>query len=232
MSLEPETTGSRLIFLHVSHFGTSAIYLCDNSKRLDAMDKAIYPELSYRIFIRCTNPDLTRKVVQYASEFSHWYDSIEESEEGVTFQTSSFTNIQCVISFYKSAVSVVDDIPFDDVCEDAHLGYISLEIEYVSGYWANRCLREIMTAIAQCGPSCTLSSPRIDGNVVSVVCTSWDALFNLDRLIMNAGHGYSTHQDCQKSNVPTASEVKSDKKPLLVFGACMAAVVLLLICLV
>ena len=165
------------------------------------MDKTIYPELNYRMSIKCTNPGLIDQVVQTASQFSHWYDSIDVSEDGVTFLTGSFTNLQCVISFYKSAVSVVDDIPFDDVCEDAHLGYISLEIEYVSGYWASRYLHEIMTAIAQCGPSCMLSSPRIDGNVVSVVCTSWDALLNMDSLIMNAGHGYSTHPDCQTSNV-------------------------------
>ena len=195
------------------------------------MDKAIYPELNYKMFIRCTSSDLVDQIVKYASEFSHWYDSIEVSEEGVTFKTSSFTNVQCVVSFYKSAVSVIDDIPFDDVCEDAHLGHISLQIEYVSAYWASRCLHEIRTAISMCGESCTLSSPGTEGNVVSVICSSWDALLNMDRLIMNAGHGYSKHPDCQKSSVPTATEVKSDVKPLVVFGACMVAVVLLLICL-
>ena len=195
------------------------------------MDKSIYPELNYRMSIECTNPDLINQIVQKASQFSHWYDSIKVSEKGVTFQTSSFTNVQCVISFYKSAVSVVDDIPFDDVCEDAHLEYISLEIEYVSQYWAGRCLHEIMTAIAQCGHSCTLSSPRMEGNAVSVVCSSWDALFNLDRLIMNAGHGYSKHPDCQRSSVQSKQEEKSDMKSLLVFGACLLVVVILLICL-
>ena len=195
------------------------------------MDKTIYPELNYRMSIECTNPDLINQIVQKASQFSHWYDSIKVSEKGVTFQTSSFTNVQCVISFYKSAVSVVDDIPFDDVYEDAHLEYISLEIEYVSQYWASRCLNEIMTAIAQCGPSCMLSSPRMEGNAVSVVCSSWDALLNLDRLIMNAGHGYSKHPDCQRSSVQSKQEEKSDMKPLLVFGACLLVVVILLICL-
>lgn len=196
------------------------------------MDKAIYPELNYRMFIKCTDRALIDQILLKASQFSHWYDSIEVSEEGVTFQTNSFTNVQCVVSFYKSAVSVIDDIPFDDVCEDAHLGHISLQIEYVSAYWANRCLHEIRTAISMCGESCTLSYPGTEGNVVYVICSSWDALLNMDRLIMNAGYGYSKHPDCQKSSAPTATEVKSDVKPLVVFGACVVAVVLLLICLV
>lgn len=215
----------------VSQSGTSEGYLCDNSKRPVLMDKAIYPELNYKMFIRCTSSDLVDQIVKYASEFSHWYDSIEVSEEGVTFKTSSFTNVQCVVSFYKSAISVIDDIPFDDVCEDAHLGHISLQIEYVSAYWASRCLHEIRTAISMCGEPCTLSSPRTEGNVVSVICSSWDALLNMDRLIMNAGHGYSTHPDCQRSGVQPKPEVKSDMKPLLGFGACVLAVVILLICL-
>lgn len=192
------------------------------------MDKAIYPELNYKMFISCTSSDLVDQIVKYASEFSHWYDSIDVSEEGVTFKTSSFTNVQCVVSFYKSAISVIDDIPFDDVCEDAHLGHISLQIEYVSAYWASRCLHEIRTAISMCGEPCTLSSPRTEGNVVSVICSSWDALLNMDRLIMNAGHGYSTHPDCQRSGVQPKPEVKSDMKPLLAFGACVLAVVILL----
>jgi hypothetical protein len=64
-----------------------------------------------------------------------------------------------------------------------------------------------------------------------VILHTWDALYAMDGVIMNAGYGYSTHKDCQKSCVPTATEVKSDVKPLVVFGACMVAVVLLLICL-
>ena len=196
------------------------------------MDKAIYPELNYKMFIRCTSSDLVDQIVKYASEFSHWYDSIKVSEDGVTFKTSSFTNVQCVVSFYKSAVSVIDDIPFDDVCEDAHLGHISLQIEYVSAYWASRCLHEIRTAISMCGESCTLSSPGTEGNVVSVICSSWDALLNMDRLIMNAGHGYSTHQDCQKPSVPTAPKAKSDMKTLVVFGVCLVAVIVLIISLI
>lgn len=195
------------------------------------MDKAIYPELNYRMFIKCTDRALIDQILLKASQFSHWYDSIEVSEEGVTFQTNSFTNVQCVVSFYKSAVSVIDDIPFDDVCEDAHLGHISLQIEYVSAYWASRCLHEIRTAISMCGESCTLSSPRTEGNVVSVICSSWDALLNMDRLIVNAGHGYSTHPDCQRSGVQPKPDEKSEMKPLLVFGACVLAVVILLICL-
>ena len=195
------------------------------------MDKAIYPELNYRMFIKCTDPALIDQILLNASQFSNWYDSVDLSKDGVTFQTGSFTNLQCAISIYKSAVSVVDDIPFDEVSEDAHLEHISLSIEYVSEYWAGRCQHEIRTAISMCGESCTLSSPRTEGNVVSVICSSWDALLNMDRLIMNAGYGYSTHPDCQRSGVHPKPEVKSDMKPLLVFGACVLAVVILLICL-
>ena len=196
------------------------------------MEKVIYPELKYRMFIKCSSTDLIEGVVKQASQFSHWYDSIVVSDTGVAFETSSFTNLQCVISFYKSAISVVDNIPFDDVCENSYLNYISLEIEYVSTYWASRCMQEITSAIYLCGPSCTLASPKVKGNVASVVCTSWDALFNMDQIIMKAGHGYSNHSDCLTSCGNASPDVRTDNKPLLVFGACVLAVVMLLICLV
>lgn len=195
------------------------------------MEEAIYPELNYRMFIKCSKGDLIDIVVEKASHFAHLYDSVAVSDKCVTFETRTFTNLLCAISFYKSAVSIVDNIPFEEVCENAHLNSITLEIEYVSPYWADRCMQEMTSAICQCGLSCTLASSKVEGNVASVICTSWDALFNMDQVIMKAGHGYSKPPDCQPSCADSSPEVKTDVKPFLVSGACMLAVIIFLICL-
>ena len=153
----------------------------------------------------------------------------------MTFETKEFTNLLCVISFYKSAVSDVDEIPFEEVSEDMHLDYISLEVDYISEYWANRCFQEMRCAISQCGSSCIISSPRVNGKTASVVCHSWTALSNLDYLLMTATRGYSKHPDCMVSNVQKSSDVmqnvQTDMKPLVIFGVAMLVIVMLLICL-
>lgn len=194
------------------------------------MEGVIYPELKYRMLIWCSNGSLVEKLLVIVSQYSHWYDAINATEEGMTFETKEFTNLMCVISFYKSAISVVDNVPFDDVDEDKYLNGISLEVDYVSEYWAGRLFQELTTAITLCGASCTLTSPRISGTTTSVVCRSWDALLNLDKLIMKAGHGYSKDPNCQAGYAARDSEVNSSIKPLLVFGIGMVAVVILLIC--
>ena len=199
------------------------------------MEKAIYPELNYRMFIKCSKSELVECVVSHASSFSHWYSSVVATDEGVTFETKEFTNLLCVISFYKSAVSDVDQIPFEEVSEDMHLDHISLEVDYISEYWASRCFQEMRCAISQCGSTCIISSPRVNGKTASVVCHSWTALSNLDYLLMTATRGYSKHPDCMVSNVQQSVDVKqtveTNVKPLVVFAACVFAVVLLLICL-
>lgn len=192
------------------------------------MEKAIYPELNYRMLIKCSNADLIDIVVEKASQFAHLFDSVAVSDKGVTFETRTFPNLLCAISFYKSAVSIVDNIPFDDVCENAYLNSIFLEVEYVSPCWANRCMREVSAAICQCGLSCTLASPKVEGNVASVICSSWDALFNMDQIIMKAGHCYSKHHDSNTSCAHSSQEVKTDMKLLLVLGVCMFVVLILL----
>ena len=164
------------------------------------MGEVIYPELNYRMFIKCDDARVIDGIVAKASQFAHWYKSVTVRDGGVCFEADNFTNLQCVISFYKSAVAMVDNTPFNDVRENTHLDFICVEIDYVSRYWANRCLQELQLAIAQCGCLCMLSSPVIDGNTASVVCSSWDALSELDRLIMRAGRGYSTHPDCCSGN--------------------------------
>ena len=199
------------------------------------MEKAIYPELNYRMFIKCSKSELVERVISHASSFSHWYSSVVATDEGVTFETKEFTNLLCVISFYKSAVSDVDQIPFEEVSEDMHLDHIALKVDYISEYWANRCFQEMRCAISQCGSSCIISSPRVNGKTASVVCHSWTALSNLDHLLMTATRGYSKHPDCMVSNVKKSSDVmqnvQTDMKPLVIFGVAMLVIVMLLICL-
>ena len=90
-------------------------------------------------------------------------------------------------------------------------------------------------AISQCGPTCIISSPRVNGKTASVVCHSWTALSNLDHLLMTATRGYSKHPDCMVSNVKKSSDVmqnvQTDMKPMVVFGVAMLVIVMLLICL-
>ena len=164
------------------------------------MGEVIYPEVGYRMFIKCDDSRVVDQVVAKAAQFGHWYTAITVRDGGVCFESDNFTNLQCAISFYKTAVSIVDGTPFNDVHENTHLDFIHLEIDYVSQYWANRCIQEMQLVIGQCGRLCSLASPSIHGNTVSVICRNWDGLTNMDSVIMNAGRGFSTHTDCVRGS--------------------------------
>ena len=191
------------------------------------MDNAITPELMFRMSVKCSEHRVMDQFLSLALNYSHFYENITAEGNVVTFEAQSFSKLLCVVSFYKSAISLVDDITFEEVYENKYLNSISFEIDYASNYWATRCLQELHGAIAQCGVLCQIKSPSTTGNTTSVVCSSWDAFSNLDMIIMKAGYGFSKHKDHEPSNTNTESN-----KPILAFGVCMATVLLSLICLI
>ena len=74
-----------------------------------------------------------------------------------------------------------------------YVNYILFGVEYIDRYWAERLIHEL-NHIVPIRYDETYSSPEIDGKTVSVFCRTWDALFDLDVLIMKAGYGYSLYK--------------------------------------
>ena len=194
-----------------------------------------YPVEKYVSSVIRTREDLAKHFATAMAKYFLEYrtKSSEIALDGclVEIATEEFTDLLSLLPFYRASVSELDGIPAEEVDESQYLNSITVQIKYRNAYWAQRCHHELNHIVALYGQSSGLSNPMLHENVASVILHTWDALYAMDGVIMNAGYGYSTHKDCQKSSVPTASEVKSDVKPLVVFGACMVAVVLLLICL-
>ena len=194
-----------------------------------------FPEEKFVASVLCTREDLAEHFATAMAKYFLEYrtKSSEIALDGclVEIATEEFTDLLSLLPFYRASVSELDGIPAEEVDESQYLNSITVQIKYSNAYWAQRCHHELNHIIALYGQPSGLSNPMLHENVASVILHTWDALYAMDGVIMNAGYGYSTHKDCQKSSVPTAPEVKSDVKPLVVFGACMVAVVLLLICL-
>ena len=194
-----------------------------------------FPEEKFIASIRCTREDLAKHFATAMAKYFLEYrtKSSEVALDGcsVEISTEEFTDLLALLPLYRVSVSEIDGIPVEEVDAEQYLNSIAVKIQYRNSYWAQRCHHEFNHIVALYGQSSGLSNPMLHDTVASVILHTWDALYAMDGVIMNAGYGYSTHKDCQKSCVPTAPEVKSDVKPLVVFGACMVAVVLLLICL-
>ena len=194
-----------------------------------------FPEEKFIASIRCTREDLAKHFATAMAKYFLEYrtKSSEVALDGcsVEISTEEFTDLLALLPFYRVSVYEIDGIPVEEVDAEQYLNSIAVKIQYRNSYWAQRCHHEFNHIVALYGQSSGLSNPMLHENVASVILHTWDALYAMDGVIMNAGYGYSTHKDCQKSCVPTATEVKSDVKPLVVFGACMVAVVLLFICL-
>ena len=194
-----------------------------------------FPEEKFIASIRCIREDLAKyfatAMAKYFLEYRTKSSEVALDGCSVEISTEEFTDLLALLPFYRVSVSEIDGIPVEEVDAEQYLNSIAVKIQYRNAYWAQRCHHELNHIIALYGQPSGLSNPMLHENVAGVILHTWDALYAMDGVIMNAGYGYSTHKDCQKSSVQTASEVKSDVKPLVVFGACMVAVVLLLICL-
>ena len=193
------------------------------------MSESGFPETGFRLTLKVTGENVFEKMLPLMSEHDGLYENVLVDGDELTVETTAFTNLLFMISFYKSAVSLMDDIDFESVDQHRYLESMSLSVEYRSRYWAERLMHELRHVVTLCGPSATIASPVVDGNTVTVVLKSWDALFSFDEVLMKAGYGYSTYQEPQSSEAIREKEPENDGKALWIVGICAVVVILLII---
>ena len=196
------------------------------------MSESGFPETGFRLTLKVTDGGIIEKMLPLMSEHYGLYENVLVDGDELTVETTAFTNLLFMISFYKSAVSLMDDIDFESVDQHRYLESMSLSVEYRSRYWAERLMHELKHVVTLCGPSATIASPVVDGNTVTVVLKSWDALFSFDEVLMKAGYGYSTYQEPQSSEAIREKEPENDGKSLWIVGICAVVVILLIISLI
>ena len=196
------------------------------------MSESGFPETGFRLTLKVTGENVFEKMLPLMSEHDGLYENVLVDGDELTVETTAFTNLLFMISFYKSAVSLMDDIDFESVDQHRYLESMSLSVEYRSRYWAERLMHELRHVVTLCGPSATIASPVVDGNTVTVVLKTWDALFNFDQVLMKAGYGYSTYQESKPSEAIREKEPENDGKALWIVGICAVAVILLIISLI
>ena len=196
------------------------------------MSESGFPETGFRLTLKVTGENVFEKMLPLMSEHDGLYENVLVDGDELTVETTAFTNLLFMISFYKSAVSLMDDIDFESVDQHRYLESMSLSVEYRSRYWAERLMHELRHVVTLCGPSATIASPVVDGNTVTVVLKSWDALFSFDEVLMKAGYGYSTYQEPQSSEAIREKEPENDGKALWIVGICAVVVILLIISLI
>ena len=196
------------------------------------MSESGFPETGFRLTLKVTGENVFEKMLPLMSEHDGLYENVLVDGDELTVETTAFTNLLFMISFYKSAVSLMDDIDFESVDQHRYLESMSLSVEYRSRYWAERLMHELRHVVTLCGPSATIASPVVDGNTVTVVLKSWDALFSFDEVLMKAGYGYSTYREPQSSEAIREKEPENDGKALWIVGICAVVVILLIISLI
>ena len=196
------------------------------------MSESGFPETGFRLTLKVTDGGIIEKMLPLMSEHDGLYEDVLVDGDVLTVEATAFTNLLFMISFYKSAVSLMDDIDFESVDQHRYLESMSLAVTYRSRYWAERLMHELRHVVTLCGPGAALASPAVDGNTVTVGLKSWDALFNFDQVLMKAGYGYSTYQEPQTSEPVTRKEPESDYRSIWIFGICAVAVILLIISLI
>ena len=196
------------------------------------MSESGFPETGFRLTLKVTDGGIIEKMLPLMSEHDGLYENVLVDGDVLTVETTAFTNLLFMISFYKSAVSLMDDIDFESVDQHRYLESMSLAVTYRSRYWAERLMHELRHVVTLCGPGAALASPAVDGNTVTVGLQSWDALFNFDEVLMKAGYGYSTYQEPESPEVVSKEKPESECKGLWIVGICAVAVILLIISLI
>ena len=191
-----------------------------------------FPETGFRLTLKVTDGRIIEKMLPLMSEHEGLYENVLVDGDVLTVETTAFTNLLFMISFYKSAVSLMDGIDFESVDQHRYLESMSLAVTYRSRYWAERLMHELRHVVTLCGPGAAVVSPAVDGNTVTVGLKSWDALFNFDQVLMKAGYGYSTYQEPESPEVVSKEKPESESKGLWIVGICAVAVILLIISLI
>ena len=196
------------------------------------MSESGFPETGFRLTLKVTDGGIIEKMLPLMSEHDGLYEDVLVDGDELTVETTAFTNLLFMISFYKSAVSLMDGIDFESVDQHRYLESMSLAVTYRTRYWAERLMHELRHVVTLCGPGAALASPAVDGNTVTVALKTWDALFNFDQVLMKAGYGYSTYQEPHPSEAVPEEEPENDGKALWIVGICAVAVILLIISLI
>ena len=196
------------------------------------MSESGFPETGFRLTLKVTDGGIIEKMLPLMSEHDGLYEDVLVDGDVLTVETTAFTNLLFMMSFYKSALYMVDGTDFESVDPQRHLESMSLSVEYRNGYWAERLMHELRHIVTLCGPGAAVASPVVDGNTVTVGLKSWDALFNFDEVLMKAGYGYSTYQEPQSSEAVPEKEPEDDGKVLWIVGICAVVVMLLIISLI
>ena len=196
------------------------------------MSESGFPETGFRLTLKVTDGGIIEKMLPLMSEHDGLYEDVLVDGDELTVEATAFTNLLFMISFYKSAVSLMDGIDFESVDQHRYLESMSLAVTYRSRYWAERLMHELRHVVTLCGPGAALASPAVEGNTVTVGLKSWDALFNFDDVLMKAGYGYSTYQEPESPEVVSKEKPESDSKGLWIVGICAVAVILLIISLI
>ena len=191
-----------------------------------------FPETGFRLTLKVTDGRIIEKMLPLMSEHEGLYEDVLVDGDVLAVETTAFTNLLFMISFYKSAVSLMDGIDFESVDQHRYLESMSLAVTYRSRYWAERLMHELRHVVTLCGPGAAVVSPAVDGNTVTVGLKSWDALFNFDQVLMKAGYGYSTYQEPESPEVVSKEKPESDSKGLWIVGICVVTVILLIISLI
>ena len=196
------------------------------------MSESGFPEIGFRLTLKVTDGGIIEKMLPLMSEHDGLYEDVLVDGDVLTVEATAFTNLLFMISFYKSALSLMDDIDFESVDQHRYLESMSLAVTYRSRYWAERLMHELRHVVTLCGPGAALASPAVDANTVTVALKTWDALFNFDQVLMKAGYGYSTYQEPQPSEAVPKEEPENDGKALWIVGIGAMVVILLIISLI
>ena len=191
-----------------------------------------FPETGFRMTLKVIDGNIIEKMIPLMAEHDGLYENVCADGEVITVEAAAFTNLLFMISFYKSAVSLMDGIDFESVDQHRYLESMSLAVTYRSRYWAERLMHELRHVVTLCGPGAALASPVVDANTVTVALKTWDALFNFDEVLMKVGYGYSTYQEPQPSEAVPKEEPENDGKALWIVGIGAVAVILLIISLI
>ena len=191
-----------------------------------------FPETGFRLTLKVTDGRIIEKMLPLMSEHEGLYENVLVDGDVLTVETTAFTNLLFMISFYKSAVSLMDGIDFESVDQHRYLESMSLAVTYRSRYCAERLMHELRHVVTLCGTGATISSPVVDANTVTVALKTWDALFNFDEVLMKAGYGYSTYQEPPPSEAVREKESENDGNALWIVGICVVTVILLIISLI
>lgn len=151
------------------------------------MTNSAYPEKTFTITIHCFNND----VCSTCAGMIKGYKDLVMTDNILKLSYNDFVSVLCIYPLYRSAISQVCEIDYEKVNMSEFSADINLEITYVDCYWAQRFSQEVFRVIALYGKGSGLESPSVNGHTASVVCKTWDALSDIDKIIMKAGYGYS-----------------------------------------